>query len=354
MSNKIYINGISSISAQPQEVFLGVDPVEYSTNIIPAISPDYKAFIPARSLRRMSKVVKMGISAARTALLDASVPMPNAIITGTGEGCKQDTELFLEALLRQEEALLSPTAFIQSTHNTVGGQIALYLKCTGYNSTYSQVSASVEAALIDGMMQFLEHPEYKSVLVGGVDEVSKTISSFLYLDKQLKQEEVSNLQLFKEHSEGSITSEGAHFFSLSSERSSSTYATLQAVTVFQASNAEAVEAEMIQFLVDNEMPVAKLDLVILGNNGDSRFDYFYAHLQEEVLNETAQIAYKHLVGDYNTVSGYALWLACSIFRMGKTSSIFKLNKKEVQSPKSILIYNQYLGRDHSFILLKSI
>ncbi|MFO8145947.1 MAG: 3-oxoacyl-ACP synthase, partial [Gillisia sp.] len=103
MKNRLFINGIASISAQAGNAVFSDAISEYHQNIIPAIAPNYKEFIPATSLRRMSVAVKMGITAAKIALKDAGVSMPGAIITGTGQGCQQDTEKFLGTLLEQNE-----------------------------------------------------------------------------------------------------------------------------------------------------------------------------------------------------------------------------------------------------------
>lgn len=353
MKNKVFITGISGISAQePDAVFSG-ETTTYHKNIFPAITPNFKEFIPAMALRRMSKAVKMGITAANAALEDAGISQPDAIITGTGQGCKQDTEKFLVALLEQEEGLLAPTSFIQSTHNTVGGQIALHLKSHAYNVTYTQNSGSLEAAFIDAQMQFTEQPEIGSVLVGGVEEISKQFSSFLYLDNQLKQVEIQNFNLFKVRSPGTITSEGAHFFTLSATKSSNAYAELVDVSVFGASTSGEVTEKIFEFLSENNLPLDDINLVLLGNNGDDRFDHFYANLQESIFSNKPQLAYKHLVGDYNTVSGYAVWLGCLILKKEKVPELARMNEVPVKEVKNILLYNQYLGENHSLILLST-
>lgn len=353
MKNKLYINGIASISAQAGNAVFSGSIAEYHQNIIPAITPDYKEFIPASALRRMSGAIKMGLTATKIALKDAEISMPGAIITGTGKGCQQDTEKFLETLLEQHEEFLSPTAFIQSTHNTVGGQIALNLKCKAYNVTYTQNSGSLESAFMDAQLQFLEQPELDTVLVGGVDEVSKKITPFLYLDGQLKQDETRNLDLFKTESPGTITSEGAHFFSISSTKTLGTYAELLDVLVFNSHTSEDVSERIHSFLKENSLTEEAIELVIFGNNGDSGYDHFYADLQAGIFRNKTQLGYKHLVGDYNTVSGYAVWLACNILKNGVIPGILKLNSVPVKTPKNILIYNQYLGENHSIILLSS-
>ncbi len=352
-NRKLYINGVSSISAQPENAGFSVEPKRYQQNIIPAVSPDYKQFIPPKAQRRLSKAIKMGLSAAKMALSEAGNNSPDAIITGTGEGCKADTEKFLEAILNQDEKLLTPTAFIQSTHNTIGGQLAQSLECAGYNVTYTQNSASLESALIDCELLFLEDPEIRSVLVGGVDELSPQMTPFMYLDHQLKQEEIYNGDLLKTNSRGSIASEGAHFFSISSEESGKTYAELKAVSVFQARAPREVSEKIRQELQLLGYNIEELDLVILGNNGDNRYDHFYHQLQNGLFSETAQLAYKHVSGEYKTASGYGLWLGCKIFKTGRIPTIFKLNAIACQNPKTILLYNQYLGDNHSIMILSS-
>jgi 3-oxoacyl-(acyl-carrier-protein) synthase len=350
-NKKLYINGSSSISAQPENAVFEGNINIYHQNIIPAVTPDYKQFITPMALRRMSKGIRMGLTSAKIALKQAGITKPDAIITGTGEGCKQDTEKFLEAIINQDENLLTPTAFIQSTHNTIGGQLAQNLECTGYNVTYTHNSASFESALMDAQLLFLEDWEINSVLVGGVDELSKKMTSFMYLDNQLKEKEISNSDLLKSGSSGTITSEGAHFFSISTDKSEKTYAELIDVSVFQAKTSEDVPEKILKVLQLNNYTIEDIDLVILGNNGDNRFDHFYDHLQKGLFSEKVQLAYKHLTGDYKTVSGYAVWLACKIFKTGSIPEILKLNGLTCQNPKTILLYNQYLGDNHSIMIL---
>ena len=352
MKPKIYINGISSISAQNLD--FEENPVSYHKTIFPAISPNYKEFIKPMALRRMSKAIKMGITSAKVALNEAKIVNPDAIITGTGEGCKQDTERFLENLIDQDEELLSPTSFIQSTHNTIGGQIALNLGCKNYNVTYTQNSASLESALLDAEMQLLEISEKKSVLVGGVDELSEKITQFRALDGQLKSIDIHNLDLLKEDSPGTITSEGSHFFTLSTEKNNKSYAEFRVVSIKNSIQPEKINDEVEIFLNRNNINAAAIDVVILGNNGDNRCDHYYKNLQQNLFKNTAQLAYKHLVGDYDTVSGFAIYSACKILKSGRIPSLMQLNCSTPKELKNILIYNQYLGRDHSLILLSAV
>ncbi|HKJ47501.1 MAG TPA: hypothetical protein VJ973_00340, partial [Christiangramia sp.] len=108
--SKVYINGISSVSPQPEEVFEGETPRNYRENILYALDQDYKSLIKPMMLRRMSKAVKMGLFCSKKALQESKTEMPDAILVGTGQGCMQDTEKFMGNMLESEEGLLSPTS----------------------------------------------------------------------------------------------------------------------------------------------------------------------------------------------------------------------------------------------------
>ena len=172
MINTVYINGVGAVSAQGiwrADIFDTA--TSLSAAISPAIQPNYKALIAPAMIRRMSKGIKMSIFAAQQALDEASMAVPDAIITGTGLGCSEDSEKFLRNILDDNEQYLTPTAFIQSTHNTVAAQIALRLGCKGYNFTYVNGSSSFESALLDALLQ-LQTGESAQVLVGGMDEIA--------------------------------------------------------------------------------------------------------------------------------------------------------------------------------------
>src|SRR5690554_1883623 len=171
---KVYINSVASISPQKtfdNSVFLE-EITEYNDNVITAFDPDYKQYIAPAAARRMAKGIKMGVVASKIAMDEADIETVDAIITGTGMGCMIDSEKFVSAILDNNEQYLTPTSFIQSTHNTVAGQIALGIGCKGYNFTYVHSAISFESALFDAKMQ-LENGEAKQTLVGGVEELGE-------------------------------------------------------------------------------------------------------------------------------------------------------------------------------------
>ena len=351
--SKIYVNGIASISPQSNRIFEDEIVRQYEQNILYALEQDYRSVIKPMMLRRLSKAVKMGIFCSKKALLEAEVEIPDAILIGTGQGCLQDTEKFMLNMLNTNEGSLSPTSFIQSTHNTVGGQIALDLKCTGYNMTFTQNSVSFESALLDATLQF-EQNHKKNVLIGGVDETSPNFTGFQKLDNQIKLESINNLELLNSGTAGTIMSESAAFFSLSSDKSAESYAEFKDVEIINSLEVTEISERIDQFLKRNQMSVSAIDVVILGRNGDVRFDHFYDEVQDVLFAEKCQIGFKHLVGENNSVSSYAFWLASKILKQKMIPEIFKLNSVNCKQRQNILIYNQYLGRNHGLILLQSL
>lgn len=162
------VQSIASISHQDvfqkTQFWSDLQPLDVETSIQ---HPDYKAFIPATALRRLSPILRMGIACAKSCQEAITEPF-DSISVGTGLGCLIDTEKFLVTINTTSGDILSPTAFIQSTHNTISGQISLDLKNHAYNMTHTQNTLSFEVALLDGMLCVDEGKEH--VLVGAADE----------------------------------------------------------------------------------------------------------------------------------------------------------------------------------------
>lgn len=135
------------------------------------VTTDVKMLIPDAGLRRrMSKVIKNAVTTAVECVGGVdNISDLDAIITATGWGCLTDSEKFLRNMIVEKEQLLNPTPFIQSTFNTVGGQIALLKHNHCYNVTYVNRSHSFEDALLDAMMR-IDDKESEDILVGAFDE----------------------------------------------------------------------------------------------------------------------------------------------------------------------------------------
>lgn len=362
---KIFINGLGSVSPQKTsgKKPFPFEPVSFSENQLRCADPGYREFIPADQIRRMGRIIKMGITASKLCLSDAmdiageanltGNLVPDAIITGTGLGCLEDSEKFLATMIRNKEEFLTPTSFIQSTHNTVAGQIALLLKCHGYNFTFVHRGISFESALIDSMMQ-IRMLNATNVLCGGLDELTPAYFSITSRMRHWKKNPVDNLNLFDDHRSGSIAGEGASFFFLSGDHHKDSYAELKGVTtLFKPPSAASIGNALNLFLQTHGLAPADIDLVISGRNGDPGSDTVYNSVLKKDLGFTSIAGYKHLSGEYHTSSAFAVWLASQIIK-NQTIPDYILQGTLPKNIFNILIYNHYLNLNHAFILITKV
>ena len=350
---KIYIRSAAAISAQhtfDNDKFLE-DIIENTGTRLKAIEPDYKKYIDPKLIRRMSHVIKMGTAAAKECLALGQQQMPGAIITGTAFGCMEDTVTFLTRIIEHDEELLPPTAFIQSTHNTVAAQIALLLKCHNYNTTFVHKGMSFESALFDAMM-LLKEKEADTVLAGGTEEMVDTSFKVLTRLGLYKRFPVSNLALYDGKTKGTIGGEGAAFVLLANTPSTDDLAELADVkTLYKPAD---LQASINAFLNKNGLTIADIDLIITGKNGDLTNDEIYENLEKTLFQHNPIARYKHLCGEYPTSSSFALWLAANILKKKKVPQAIAQGEPGDKAPRTILYYNHYQAKYHSLMLLKAV
>ena len=140
-----------------------------------------RKYVKPLEVRRMGKIMKSSLLSSMEALSQANIEKPDAIITGTIYGCLEYSELLLEQMKEEGETMLKPTHFMQSTHNTIGSNIAIKTKCHGYNVTYTQGVESLEWAIRDAEM-LIKEGKAKTVLVGCHDESTPLFNSLLERD----------------------------------------------------------------------------------------------------------------------------------------------------------------------------
>ena len=131
-------------------------------------SIDYKQFMSPIEARRMTKQLRQTLVAALSALHDVNI-IPDAIICATRYGCMANSMVFLNEMLSTNEDGLKPTRFIQSTHNTMAGLLAIKQQNKGYNITYSNGKNSWDDAILDATMQ-MQLGLIRSALVIAFDE----------------------------------------------------------------------------------------------------------------------------------------------------------------------------------------
>lgn len=274
---ELYIKGVgilSAVGSNVDEDFL--QQKETPANFL-CKEPDYTVYIPPMQLRRMSKAVRMGIGASKIALQQAKIEKPDAISIGTAMGCLNDTEVFLKKMVEQEEQMLTPTAFIQSTHNTVGGQIALLYGCNGHNLTYVHRGHSFEQAMLNAYLYLQQHPD-ENVLVGGIDELTPTSEAILERFGVLNNGEGANFFVVSNKTDDGICVKDIHCFT--------TYDT------------DEILKQVTEFVKRNDV---EIDLVIMDGEDEA-----YGKLERRLFANTEQENFKNLCGEYGTAAAFGL------------------------------------------------
>jgi len=295
-----FIKAASSVSHQPAFRNPG-----FSKNISSLLKdstlvrPDYKEFISGDMLRRMSEIIRMSVACTVDCLQQSSVKEPDAIIIGTGLGCLFDTEKFLATIILTKEGLIPPTSFIQSTHNTIAGQISLILKNHNYNMTHTQNTLSFEHALTDALLHIDEGKE--NILVGGADENIKALEDVAgklgYTDIHL--------------------TSGASCFVVSKNKNETCKA--QIVRTAAYGLVDSITDCLNEFIGETTK-ADQLDLVLYSGFDEN----LYASLKKYFGN-TSLLNYQDYCGTYFSNSSFALHLAVDILTHSNSKRILICN-----------------------------
>jgi 3-oxoacyl-[acyl-carrier-protein] synthase II len=353
---RAFIQSSGVISPQPTHNTTGFPDQlhEVVTNRLECIEPEYRELINPLLLRRMPRILKMGLAASQLCISRSGGVHPDGIIVGTGLGCLDNLEKFLMDVIDNQEQIKSVLPFINSTHNAVAAHISMLLKNYNYNITYCHRGFSFESALEDAMM-LINEKHAQHVLVGGIDECTEDyilLHSYLNRWKQ----PVHNIDLLAHPSPGTIAGEGSAFFMLAAESDSpENSAYIEDVGTFlmpSGSHTNEIAAEIEQFLTNAGTTLNSLDTILLGLNGNSLQDPIYHKLVEHSFANISTLCYKHLCGEYYTSSAFALWLGSVIMENQHIPEAIKWQGEHPQQIKQLLIYNITNGNEHSLILLK--
>lgn len=168
-------NDSSLILSDSPVMLQAVEPVfDSKVAAVQEMGPDddmseLKTFIPAMELRRMGRLMRASMLTALLSLKKAGLEKPDAIVTATADGMLEVSRQFQKDIIENDEQLLKPTLFMQSTHNTIGSAIAIRTLCHGYNITYSHGDESEYWAMADAA-RLVCSGKASSVLVTVFDE----------------------------------------------------------------------------------------------------------------------------------------------------------------------------------------
>ena len=338
INNKIYVLSAKQISIQnPLSEDWMTTQIEYAEPFVRSIDPNFKEYVSPIEARRMGKILKRALATSKEAIKASQLDVVDAIITGTGFGCIENTEFFLDALCKEGEQLLKPTYFMQSTHNTISSLVAIQMKNHGYNATYAHKGISFDSALQDAWLQ-LRLGKIDSALVGGHDEM--TPSFFTILQKG----EVFGKQV-------TLTGEAAVSVVLGN-KADNALCRLSGFKMLYKPTLEDLKANVNLML--HSAGLSEVDAVLTGINGDEACDQAYLEETRALFGEKPILRYKHLFGESFTASGLAFYVGAHCLNAGFIPAQLFVSQQNisVEKPKNILLFNRSDGKDYTITLIE--
>ena len=327
MRKKVYIQAAEQISIQnPLSETWMEEPLHYSEPLVKAVNPQFRDYMAAGEVRRMGGLMKRALVTTLQVLKKTGIEHPDAVMTGTSIGSLDYTERFLDAMTENGEETMSPTWFMQSTHNTVGSSLAIYTKTHGYNVTYSHGSISFDLAVQDAWMQ-LQLGKIGNALVGGHDEMVEHYFNCLQKAGYVGQE-------------GQVPcGEVAMSMLLTTDEQAGHLCELAGIRLCHKPSKETLQQQIDSLLAEAQLTMDDLDAVMTGVNGKPANDSLYQQTVETFFAGKQLLTYKDLFGENYTVSALGLYAAAHLVNKGKA--------------KSILLLNQTEEGDFSFFIVKS-
>lgn len=340
MNNKIYVLSAKQISIQnPLSEDWMTTPICYSEPFVRSIDPSFKEYVSPIEARRMGKILKRALATSKEAIKASQLDVVDAIITGTGFGCIENTEFFLDALCKEGEQLLKPTYFMQSTHNTISSLVAIQMKNHGYNATYAHKGISFDSALQDAWLQ-LRLGKIQSALVGGHDEM--TPSFFTILQKG---------EVFGQNV--ALTGEAAVSVVLGT-KSEAALCQLIGFKMLYKPTLNDLIASVSTMLQSAGKSLSDVDAVLTGINGDETCDQAYLDETKALFGDKPILRYKHLFGDSFTASGLGFYVGAHCLNVGVIPSQLFVSQQNmsIDKPKCILLFNRSDGKDYTLTLIE--
>ena len=323
------------------------EPMMYNEPYSRSIDPNFKEYVSPIEARRMGKILKRALATSKEALNASGLETVDAIITGTGYGCIENTEFFLDALSKEGEQLLKPTYFMQSTHNTISSLVAIQTQNHGYNATYAHKNISFDSALLDAWLQF-RLVKIDSALVGGHDEMTPTFHQILRrggvmgLDDELCGETAVSVVLSREGSTHRQTGPQP-------------LCRLTGFKLLHEPTMDDLKSALAALLQEAGRSLSDMDFILTGISGNHKGDAAYHTECKTLFGDKPLLRYKHLFGESFTASGIGFYVAAQCLSKGHVPAALFVNPTEVTDkvPKTIVLFNRADGTNASLILLEA-
>ena len=321
-------------------------------------------------LRRLGRAQKMAIITAHQAIRNCPKTTSGnsnvAVAVGSGLAETGQTASFLENMIEMNEAQPQPARFVNSVHNSLASQIAITMKYTGENYTFSHAFISFELALWQAL-QAMRCGRAGYALVCGADEVSPyLLSAGLEFGWWMMGD--SRHETMDDAAGGrTLLGEGAAAFLLTTGTGEETNRGpwLRAVGVqplpggSMESMAPSQEIDFLQrTLAAGGVSLDEVDVILVGTNGNGKLDAAY----HRVLAAISTIAgkpiwsgtYKGICGEFCTAAAIGLALASETIDQGEPRKGIRgigQGADAMPAPSKVLLYHLYPTGHHTAILV---
>ena len=343
------------------------NPIMYEVPFTRSIDPNFKEYVSPIEARRMGRILKRALATSKEALKAAGCDTVDAIMTGTGFGCIENTEFFLDALSNEGEQLLKPTYFMQSTHNTISSLVAIQTKNYNYNATYAHKGISFESALHDAWLQF-RLGKINSALVGCHDEMTETFHSIMKKGGMMGQDDercgevavsvvLSNdpvSQVVEPVETPSQSQSALRPFDRLRAQGPQPLCRLTGLKMLHQPTMNDLMDAVTTMLQSAERSLADVDYILTGISGNHQNDKAYLTESKTLFGDKPLLKYKHLFGENFTASGLGFYVAAQCLKAGKVPSHLFVNANEAsdKQPACILLFNRSDGKDYTLTLLE--
>ena len=322
-------------------------PIIYDVPFTRSIDPSFKEYVSPIEARRMGRIMKRALATSKEALKASGCNTVDAIMTGTGFGCIENTEFFLDALSNEGEQLLKPTYFMQSTHNTISSLVAIQTKNYNYNATYAHKGISFESALHDAWMQF-HLGKIGSALVGCHDEMTETFYRIMKKGGVMGQDDERCGEVAISVV---LSSDGS---SLRQAQGPQPLCRLTGLKMLHLPTMNNLMDAVTTMLQSADRSLADVDYILTGISGNHENDKAFLAETRTLFGDKPLLKYKHLFGENFTASGLGFYVAAQCLNAGRVPSHLFVNASEAsdKQPTCILLFNRSDGKDFTLTLLE--
>ena len=332
------------------------NPIMYEVPFTRSIDPNFKEYVSPIEARRMGRILKRALATSKEALKAAGCDTVDAIMTGTGFGCIENTEFFLDALSNEGEQLLKPTYFMQSTHNTISSLVAIQTKNYNYNATYAHKGISFESALHDAWLQF-RLGKIGSALVGCHDEMTETFHSIMKKGGVMGQDdercgEVAVSVVLSSDGPALRPFDGPQGPHAQGPQHLCRLTGLKMLHQPTMNNLMDAVTTMLQ---SADRSLADVDYILTGISGNHENDKAYLAESKTLFGDKPLLKYKHLFGENFTSSGLGFYVAAQCLKAGRVPAHLFVNTDDIsdKKPTCILLFNHSDGKDYTLTLLET-